>query len=146
MSQGAALLSGATAAISLNLMHECARQIMPDPPRIDVIGMRAVAKAARAMGFDPPENLRTTALAGDLLANTLFYSSVAAAGKSEAIVHGALAGFAAGIGTLLFPEPLGLGDAEVNRTPQTQAMAAGMYLVAGLIAGITYRTLTRGSD
>jgi len=137
----AALLSGAAGAVSLNLMHECTRKTMPHPPRVDIIGMRALAKLARASGSEPPEHLRTTALAGDLLSNSLYYSAVGARGPEHAVANGAVAGLAAGIGVLLLPGPLGLGSAEVNRTAATQIMAAGMYFAAGLIAGYTYRAI-----
>lgn len=139
----AALLSGAAGAISLNLLHEFTRNTMPHPPRVDIIGMRAVAKLARAAGTEPPEHLRNTALAGDLVSNSLYYSLVAAAGPENSIAVGALAGLAAGIGVLLLPPPMDLGDAEVNRTPATQVMAAGMYLAGGLIAGCLYSALAK---
>jgi len=114
---------------------------MPHPPRVDVIGMKALAKLARRAGSEPPEHLRTTALIGDLISNSIYYSSVAAGGRKNAVANGAVAGMAAGIGLLLLPEPLGLGGAEVNRTVGTQIMGAGMYFAAGLLAGLTYRAL-----
>lgn len=137
----AALVSGAVGAVSVTLMHECTRKTMPHPPRADVIGMKAVAALARRAGTEPPEHLRTTALIGDLISNSFYYSSVAAGGPDNAVVNGAVAGMAAGVGLLLLPEPLGLGGAEVNRTVGTQIMGAGMYLAAGLIAGLTYRAI-----
>lgn len=141
-----ALISGVAGAVSLNLMHECARETMPNPPRIDILGMRMIARFAKALGAEPPESLRTTALAGDLASNTLFYTSVASAGPEHAITQGALTGLAGGIGTLLLPGPLGLGGNEVNRTTQTQIMAAGMYMAAGMVAGLTYWLLAGRQD
>src|SRR5689334_12102213 len=81
MKPAAALLSGAAGAISLNLMHECTRKTMPHPPRVDIVGMRAVASIARATGHEPPSHLRNTALVGDLAANTLYYSLAGLAGR-----------------------------------------------------------------
>jgi hypothetical protein len=141
MSTTAAVLSGIAGAVSLNLMHECTRKTVPHAPRVDIVGMRAVAKIARAVGAEPPTELRKTALAGDLVANSIYYAGVAFGGKRNAVLIGAVGGLAAGIGALLLSPPMGVGDAEVNRTTPTQVMTAGLYLGAGLIAGAVYRSL-----
>jgi len=142
-STAATLLSGAAGAVSLNLMHECTRKTMPHPPRVDIVGMKAVARLARAAGSRPPEHLRTTTLAGDLVSNSVYYSVAGLGGRDRSIVIGGAAGLAAGLGVLLLPPAMGLGTAEVNRTPETQIMAAGMYFAAGLVAGAVYRLLAR---
>jgi hypothetical protein len=142
----ASILSGAAGALSLNLIHEFTRRTVPHAPRVDIVGMHAVARLARAAGAEPPEHLRNTALAGDLVSNSLYYSLVGVAGRKNAVAAGALAGLAAGVGVLLLPPPLNLGDGEVNRTPATQVMAAGMYLAAGLIAGGVFRALAANAD
>ena len=144
---GAALLAGAAGAVSLNLMHESARLTVPNSPRVDVIGMRAVAAIARAVGAEPPDNLRETTLAADLAANALYFSAVAGTGPSNAIAMGGVLGLAAGIGAVVLPGPMRLGEAEVSRTVQTQIMTAGMYFAAGLIAGTVYQAVSsRASD
>ncbi len=143
MSATAAVLSGVAGAVSLNLMHECTRVSMPHPPRVDIVGMRAVAKIARATGHEPPQELRKTAMAGDLVANSLYYGLVGLGGRRNALAIGAVGGLAAGIGALLLSPTLGVGDAEVNRTRGTQVMTAGMYFAAGLIAGAVYRSVSR---
>jgi hypothetical protein len=137
-----ALVSGAVAAAALTAMHECTRKTMPDPPRADLLGMRAIARAAGMAGYVPPDHLRGWAMAGDLLGNALYYSSVGCAPKSP-LLCGAAAGAVAGAGLLALPGPLGLGSDAVNRTRPTQLMGAGMYLAAGLIAGAVYRLLRR---
>jgi hypothetical protein len=139
----ASLISGAVGSISLNLMHECARNSVAEAPRIDLIGMRAVQKLTQAVGIQPPKHLRQTTLAGDLVANTLYYSTVGARGPEHAVAVGAIAGLLAGIGVLVLPDPLGLGSEEVNRAGSTQIMAAGMYFAAGVISGLTYHLLAR---
>ncbi len=73
-SVAASLLSGAISAIGLNIIHETLRKTMPHPARVDIVGMRSVAKLARAAGTEPPEHLRSTALAGDIVSNALYYS------------------------------------------------------------------------
>jgi hypothetical protein len=138
-----ALASGAAGALSLNVMHECTRLTVPNAPRVDIIGMRAVAGLARAAGRTPPEHLRATTLAADVAANTLYYSVVAAKGPEYALALGSVLGVAAGLGAVLLPPPMGLGSAEINRTRATQVMTAGMYAMAGLVAGAVYSALAR---
>ena len=139
----ASLISHAVVSVSVNLMHKRTRKTISDAPRVDVMGMRAVQKLADALGVPPPQNLRRTTLAGDFVANTLYFSAVGIRGPQHAIAVGAIAGLVAGIGVLLLQEPLELGHDEVNRTPQTQVMAPGMYFAAGVISGLTYHTLGR---
>src|SRR3954449_4681977 len=131
-SPAASLLSGAIGAASLNVMHETLRKTMPHAPRVDIVGMRSVAKLARAAGTEPPEHLRSTALAGDVVSNALYYGLAGVFGRENALLTGACLGMAAGFGLLLLSPALGVGDAEVNRTPQTQIAAAGMYFGAGI--------------
>jgi hypothetical protein len=135
-----ALLSGATAAVSLTILHEGLRRVVPHSPRADILGMRGLAAGARRLGFHPPEHLHEWALVSDLFANTAYYSAVGLAAKSP-VAAGAAIGAVAGIGLLALPGPMGLGSAPVNRTLQTQLIGAGLYLTAGLIAGCLYQAL-----
>jgi len=114
---------------------------MPHPPRVDIVGMRSVAKLARAAGTEPPGHLRSTALAGDILSNSLYYSLTGVFGRRNAILTGACIGIAAGVGLLVLSPALGVGNAEVNRTTGTQIAAAGMYFTSGIIAGALYEAL-----
>jgi hypothetical protein len=136
-----AILSGAAGAIALNLMHECARQSVSNAPRMDILGMRAMSGLSRAAGFAPPQNLRAATLGADLVANAVYYSTVALGGPVHAVAIGAALGTAGGIGGVLLPGPLGLGSAEVNRTRSSELMTVGMYATAGLLAGLVYRHL-----
>ena len=108
---------------------------------MDVVGMRALARAARVAGQPPPEELRAATLAGDLIANTMYYGLVGVANAGNAVLAGAALGAAAGVGGVLLPPRLGLGDSEVRRTRQTQALTVGLYLVGGVIAGLAYRAM-----
>jgi hypothetical protein len=139
----AGTLAGVAGAVSVNLMHEITRQITPKAPRMDLVGMRAVARITDALDAPRPDNLRTATFVGDVVANSLYYSLVAAAGPREALAAGAILGAAAGFGGVLLPPPMGLGDEEVNRTPATQVLTVGMYLAGGLIAALTYRLVAK---
>jgi hypothetical protein len=85
-------------------------------------------------------------MAGDLLANTAYYAVAGYARPDHAVTAGAVAGLLAGIGILALPGPMHLGSNPVNRTFHTQVMAAGMYLAAGLTAGVTAAALARRSN
>jgi hypothetical protein len=107
--------------------------------------MRAIARLSRTAGAQPPQHLHRAALVGDLLANTAYYAIVGYAKPQHALAAGAAAGLLAGIGILALPGPLHLGSSAVNRTLETQLMAAGMYVAAGLTAGVTAAALARWS-
>ncbi|HYO83962.1 MAG TPA: hypothetical protein VES20_21340 [Bryobacteraceae bacterium] len=136
-----AMISGATAAVVLTAMHECTRKNVDEAPRADLLGMRAIAKAAESIGSAPPDRLRTWALGGDLVANSLYYGMAVALAPKAPVVAGAFAGCAAAAGLVFLPGPLGLGEDAVNRTRATEALGASMYILAGFVAGCTYRWL-----
>ena len=136
-----ALASGAIGAVALNLLHETARQLIPHAPRMEVIGMRALARSMRAAGEEPPprDALYYLTLLGDLVSNGLYYSLVGT-GKNVWL-RGGLLGLLAGIGGALLPPPLGLGRPPGERVPHTQLMTIAWYLVGGLVAAAASRLL-----
>src|SRR5687768_11441271 len=105
-----ALTGGAAGALALTLVHEAARKSIPDAPRMDVLGERAISAGLRAAGADPlpRQQLHDAALAGDLAANAAYYSLVGMGKAEGAVVRGAVLGIAAGIGAVFLPGPLGL--------------------------------------
>jgi hypothetical protein len=129
-----ALVSGLAGACALTLVHETMRHTVPNAPRMDVLGMRAIAKGMRKAGQAPPpeEELHDIAMAGDILSNTLYYSLVGTG--QNAWIKGVLLGAGAGIGAVALPGPLGLGNKPSARTQQTKAMAFGIYFLGGLVA------------
>jgi hypothetical protein len=138
-----ALASGLIGAGALTAIHETARCRLPQAPRMDVLGMRAIAQSLLHFGQEPPagEHLHQTALVGDLVANSLYYSLVGVGKPAGAPIRGLLLGLAAGIGALVLPGPLGLGNAPSTRTQSTAAMTLGWYVAGGLMAGLAYRWL-----
>ncbi|HEX5270840.1 MAG TPA: hypothetical protein VFW33_10150 [Gemmataceae bacterium] len=143
-----ALGSGLAGALALTAVHETARRALAGAPRMDVLGMRGIARSLEAVGQTPPEEgrLHELALAGDILSNSLYYSMVGVGGPEGAWLRGALLGLAAGVGAVLLPGPLGLGEAPSNRTPATRAMTVGWYLLGGLAAAAACRLMARGGD
>jgi hypothetical protein len=138
-----ALGSGLVGALALNLLHETARQFIPDAPRVDVLGKRAIAGAFDAMGQEPPpdDELYALALAGDVVSNSLYYSFVGMGERRNALLLGALLGLGAGVGAVTLPGKMGLGEEPSGRTPATQAMTIAWYTIGGLAAGAAYKLL-----
>ena len=141
-----ALGSGLVGACALTLIHETARRFIDDAPRMDVLGMRALSKAARAADLDPPVPLHEAALVGDLVSNSLYYSLVGVGAREDALRNGALLGLAAGLGAVYLPERLGLGRQPTEDSPQTQLMTVAWYLLGGLAAGAAYQALASEED
>ena len=138
-----AVISGIIGAVVLTVIHQVARRRVTEAPRMDILGMRALARLLRLFGQKPPtgQRLYRSALIGDLLTNTVFYSLVGLGKPESALARGAGLGLAAGLGGIVLPEPLGLGKAPSARTPQTQAMTIGWYLIGGLVAALVYRAI-----
>lgn len=143
-----ALGSGVIGALALNLLHETARQFIPDAPRVDVLGKRAIAVAYQATGHEPPpdDELYAMAMAGDLASNSLYYSLIGLSERRNALLCGALLGFGAGVGAVALPGKIGLGSGPSARTPATQAMTVAWYTVGGLAAATAYRMLSDEED
>lgn len=129
-----ALVSGLAGAVALTLTHETLRRLVPEAPRMDVLGMRAISKILKKAGSQPPADseLRTWAMVGDVISNSLYYS-LAGTGK-DAWLRGGLLGAGAGAGAVLLPGPMGLGTDPSNRTNSTRAMTVGLYLLGGMVA------------
>ncbi|MFT2009144.1 hypothetical protein ACMA1I_10755 [Pontibacter sp. 13R65] len=141
-----AMAGGLAGACFVTVLHESVRRLVPDAPRMDVLGMRAISKTMKKAGAEPPANdeLHTWALIGDIVSNSLYYS-LAGTGNS-AWWRGAILGASAGVGAVALPGPLGLGEAPSNRTNKTRAMAFGLYFLGGLVAATVGYAITSDSD
>ena len=111
MSLPRAAASGLIGACTLTLIHESARRFVPNAPRMDILGMRAIAKSLRLLNQPAvtESRLHGMSLAGDIVSNSAYYSLVGLAGPGAAALSGTALGLAAGFGAVLLPEPLGLG-------------------------------------
>lgn len=130
-----ALVSGLAGAVALTIAHETLRRLVPEAPRMDVLGMRAISKTMKMAGGQPPEGsaLRAWAMVADVVSNSLYYS-LAGVGK-DTCLNGSLLGASAGAGAVLLPGPMGLGSDPSNRTNTTRALTVGLYLLGGVVAG-----------
>ena len=142
------LISGAIGAASLNLIHESARRIIPHAPRVDVLGMRALAMSMRAADQTPPprDQLYWLTLIGDLISNSLYYSLVGVGKREHIWRRGVLLGAAAGLGSVILPRPMGLGRQPNKSTPATQIMTFLWYFIGGLAASAVAQAFAESSS
>src|SRR5215213_9533015 len=118
------VLAGACGAVALTAVHQLARYVTNDAPRMDVLGERAIARTVQAAGGTLPlqPTLHRWALAGDLVTNSIYYSIVACGRDAHVWTRGAALGLAAGAGALVLPRRLGLGDAPKSDRVANQLM------------------------
>ena len=138
-----ALLSGIAGAAALTAVHQAARMVSDNAPRMDVVGMRAIARGKAAAGTssvvdlptDDNRALYTMALAGDLVFNSAYYS------LATTWARGAALGLIAGVGALFLPRKMGLGDPPGSQLLSNQVMTVAWYVVGGLAAAWTAHCL-----
>ncbi len=138
------LAAGFAGAVALTVLHETARRLRPhDAPRMDVLGERGLRKMLNLADLPQPSEGKayTATMLGDILSNGLYYSIVGSGNHS--LPRGLALGVAAGIGGVVLPGPLGLGEGPSNRTPQTKAMTVAWYTVGGLVAGAVAQALQK---
>jgi hypothetical protein len=138
------LAAGFAGAVALTALHEVARRLRPhDAPRMDVLGERGLRKILNLADLPQPSEGQayTATMLGDILSNG-FYYTVVGSGK-HSLQRGLALGVAAGIGGVVLPGPMGLGEAPSNRTPQTKAMTVAWYTVGGLVAGAVAQALRK---
>lgn len=144
-----ALGGGLVGACALTLLHEAGRRVIPNAPRMDILGMRAIQKSMRAVGEEetPADmELHDLALVGDLVSNSLYYSLVGVGDPRHALLRGTLLGLAAGVGAVALPGPLGLGESPSARTPQTEILTVAWYTIGGLAAAAAFQLLDESGD
>ena len=128
------LLSGMAGATALTAVHQVARAVTDSAPRMDVVGMRALARGINAAGGEAPQasrGLYLATLVGDLISNTAYYS------LATNYTRGTVMGILAGIGALVLPPRLGLGDPPHSERLSNKIMTVAWYTLGGLAAAGT---------
>lgn len=148
---GGAVVAGAVGAVTTTLLHELSRWLLPDAPRVDLLGMQALARGLHAAGLAAPggRTLYALTLAGDLVSNTAYFSLVGASPRARAPLAGLALGVAAGLGAVYLPPVLGLNAQLTTRTRTTGLLTVALYTVGGLAAGLSVqrrRPLRSSSD
>lgn len=124
-----ALASGVAGAVALTAVHQAARGRMADAPRMDVLGMRAIRRFVPGFEHERPRSSRLSrwAIAGDLLANTLYYAAVPGKSTGATFARAAALGLGAGTGALWLPQPMGLGDPPNSDSNANRLMTVAWY-------------------
>ena len=132
-------IAGASGAAVLTLVHEVGRQLIDDAPRMDVLGKRALVALRRQAGAGEIDAslLHQQTLAGDLVANSFYYSLVGSGSRHGVLARGLALGVLAGVGALVLPRPMGLGDPPSVESPRNRLLTVGYYTLGGLVAAAT---------
>lgn len=135
----ASLAGGLAGAISVTILHEIVRKLAPSAPRLDTLGEQATARLLEKAGQEVPSGaaLRSSALAGDIIGNTIYFS-LAGTRIKKAISTGGLLGLTAGIGALKLPGMMGLKEGNTKASSKQRWLTIGLYVAGGLVAaGVT---------
>jgi hypothetical protein len=137
------VIAGAAGAAALTAVHQTARAATDQAPRMDVLAKRALREMSRQAGVPVPEDrdLERESLAGDLIANTAYYALIGAGRDEQVWKRGLALGLLAGVGALLLPRPMGLGDPPNAHNPATQAMTVAWYVIGGIAAAAVLRKI-----
>lgn len=139
------IAGGVAGAVALNILHESAKRLVPQAPRIDLVGEEALAKAVGMTGAEPPkgQKLFAATLGADLISNAMYFSAIGLGNKKDIFLRGAGYGLAAGIGAIALTKPLGLDDSPIAETTKTKVMTVAWYLFGGLVTALTIKVLTK---
>lgn len=141
----AAFGGGLAGAAAVTLIHESVKRIVPEAPRMDLLGMNAISKTMNAAGLTAPNRsqLFVMAMAGDLIANSLYYAAAGIGDKKNLWLRSSLLGLAAGIGAVTLPGPLGLQQQHSNRSTATRLMTVGLYVAGAVVTTAVIKLLSR---
>jgi len=136
-------LGGLAGACTLTLLNESVKKLDKDAPRMDLLGMNAVARLMKGNNIltQTAGKLFPIALAGDLVSNSLYYSMADTGDKQKTLVRGALLGLGAGLGAVVLPKTLGLNDDATTRTLKTKVLTVAWYVIGGLAAAAAINLL-----
>ena len=136
------LTAGLAGACAVTVIHEIGRRTLADAPRLDLLGRRALSRMTGGRVDDGPDT-QAIALAGDIIANSAYYGTAAAASERGGPAVIVAAGLLAGLGAVLLPGPLGLGEAATNLTRRTQLLTVAWYTVGALCTWAVHRGVRR---
>jgi len=102
---------------------------------MDVVAMRGLDRVLPG-NYHFSRRLQRLALAGDLVANSLYYSVVPGATTAATWMRAAVLGTVGGVGALLLPERMGLGQPPYSRYRMNQVMTIAWYIAGAAAAAI----------
>lgn len=139
-------LGGLAGACALTVLNETVKKFDKDAPRLDLLGMNAVAKMMKGVGMRSlpgPAKLLPASMAGDLVANSLYYGMADAGDNKKTLIRGTLLGLGAGVGAVALAKPLGLDERPTAATTKTKALTVAWYVVGGLVAAAVINLITK---
>lgn len=141
-------LGGLAGACTLTLLNESVKKLDKDAPRMDLLGMNAVARLMKGSNIltQTAGKLFPVALAGDLVSNTLYYSMADTGDRNKTLLRGALLGLGAGLGAVVLPKTLGLNDDATTRTMKTKVLTVSWYVIGGLAAAAAINLLNKNNS
>ncbi|GAA4196401.1 hypothetical protein GCM10022289_02080 [Pedobacter jeongneungensis] len=139
------LLAGFAGAAALNILHESARHLDADAPRIDLLGEEALSKSMDSLNLEAPSgnDLYLATLAGDIISNGLYYSAIGLGDRKNIYLKGAIAGITAGLGAISIPDKIGLDDTPVTKTDKTKILTVAWYVIGGLVTAAVFNRLKK---
>ncbi len=138
-------IGGLAGACTLTLLNESVKRLDKDAPRMDLLGMNAVARLMKGNSFltQTADKLLPVALAGDLVSNSLYYSMADTEDESKTLIRGALLGLGAGLGAVVLPKSLGLTEDATTRTLKTKILTVTWYVIGGLAAAAAMNLMNK---
>ena len=138
-----AFVAGTAGAATLTIAHEALRQLVKNPPRMDLLGMSALSRILRTFGLPSPrgQKLRGVTLLADIVANAIYFAPIAAS-RRFTIARGAMLGGVAGLGAVVLTPMLGLPKRHRGTDARGQLLTIGLY-VAGGVASAAMASLLR---
>ena len=138
-------IGGLAGACALTLLNESVKKLDKDAPRMDLLGMNAVARLMKGNSIltQTAGKLFPVALASDLVSNSLYYSMADTDTRKQTLIRGALLGLDAGVGAVTLPKTLGLNEEATTRTMKTKVLTVTWYLIGGLVAAAAMNMMNK---
>jgi hypothetical protein len=141
----ASAVGGLAGAAALTLINQGVSKIDKNAPRLDLLGMNAVAKVTKPK-LPIIDKFFPLALGGDIISNSLYFAMAKGKTKEQTLIRGALLGLGAGLGALTIPQRIGLSSGPVTRSTKTKALTVAWYIIGGIIAAATINMVDRQSS
>ncbi len=134
------LASGFVGSAALTALHQVGKRVLPDAPRLDQLGERAVSQGLHLLGMHAPrgKKLFRSALLLDLLSNGLTYAVLSKGWKRGTLFGGAL-----GLAAVFLPAKLGLGGRQRRLTSRGKWLTVGYYAFGGYVASLARRSMEK---
>jgi hypothetical protein len=138
-------LGGLAGACALTVLNESVKKLDKDAPRLDLLGMNAVAKLIKGSGIQAfgKGQVEQVSLAGDLLSNSLYFGMANAGNKTQTLIRGTLLGLGAGVGAITLAKPMGLDQSTTAASNKTKTLTIAWYVIGGLVAAAVINLLDK---